>query len=233
MTERFLELYCERIGYAGALRADLPTLRAIHLLHLQRIAFENIDVFCHRAPALDQDSLVEKLLLRRRGGYCFEQNGLFLCVLRAIGFRCHPNLARVHHNRPQPGGRTHHVNLVELDGDIWLCDVGFGGPGVRHPLPLRLNVEFEQMREIYQLRLDAVHGYCLLKLIRQEWQPLYTFKIEPALSVDLQIGNFYTANSSQAIFRNAILGMRMTAQGRVTLNDRTFKRFDFVAETVE
>ena len=102
----FLDLYFKRIKYTKTPRVDLQTLQDLHLLHLQHIPYENIDVFCHRAVKLDAESLTQKILLRERGGYCFEQNGLFLMVLTELGFKCHANLARVHRNRPQPGGPT-------------------------------------------------------------------------------------------------------------------------------
>jgi N-hydroxyarylamine O-acetyltransferase len=232
MTVPFLELYFRRINYTGVPRADLATLRTLHLLHLQHIPYENIEVFCHQPVVIERAALVNKMLVRSRGGYCFEQNGLFAMVLDALGFDSHPNLARVHRNRPAPGGRTHQVNMVRLDGQLWLCDVGFGGSGFRDPLPLTPNVEVEQLGERYLLRPDSMHGFYLLKNVLGEWQPLYTFKLDPALPADIEIANFYTSNCPQYTFRNAIIGTRMTERGRVTLSDHTFKRFDLIDATV-
>jgi len=213
--------------------ANLETLRELHLLHLQHIPYENIDVFCHREVKLDPETLVRKILRRRRGGYCFEQNGLFFLALTEIGFRCHPNMARVHRNRPEPGARTHHVNLVELEGQTWVCDVGFGGSGFREPLPLQPDVEFEQLGERYRLHESDRHGFYLQKKAGEEWQPLYTFLVEPALPIDIHMANFYTVNSSDHIFRDAVLGTRMTPNGRVTLSGHTFKVFDLTRGTLE
>jgi N-hydroxyarylamine O-acetyltransferase len=229
----FLDLYFGRIGYAGSGAANLQTLRELHLLHLQRIPYENVDVFCHLGVKLDQDSLVRKILLRSRGGYCFEQNGLFHLALTELGFRCRPNMARVHRNRPEPGGRTHHINLVELDGATWVCDVGFGGSGFREPLRLVADAESEQLGEVYRLHPQQPHGFYLQKKVGGQWQPLYTFHIEPALPIDIHMANFYTANSSDHVFRDAIIGTRMTARGRVTLSDHTFKVFDLTAGSLE
>jgi N-hydroxyarylamine O-acetyltransferase len=229
----FLDLYFERIRYAGPAAANLQTLRGLHLSHLQHIPYENVDVFCHLGVKLDPDALTRKILLRRRGGYCFEQNGLFAMALTSLGFRCHPNMARVHRNRPEPGGRTHHINLVELDGNVWVCDVGFGGSGFRQPLLLQAGVESEQLGETYRLHEKEPHGFYLQKKVADEWQPLYTFRIEPALPIDIHMANFYTANSSDHVFRDAIIGTRMTARGRVTLSDHTFKVFDLTEGRLE
>src|SRR5438105_2739775 len=76
-----LDRYCKRIGYNGSPRADLPTLAQLHRLHPLAIAFENLESWCGRTPALDEDAVFAKLVDAGRGGYCFEQNQLFLRVL--------------------------------------------------------------------------------------------------------------------------------------------------------
>ena len=235
MLSNFLDLYFRRIGYIGSPGANLQTLRELHLLHQQHIPYENIDVFCHQGAKLDVESLTERVLLRQRGGYCFQQNGLFALALAELGFKFYSNLARVHRNRPEPGGRTHQINLVEIDGQVWVCDVGFGGSGFRHPLLLKADIETEQLGEVYRLHEHAFHGYYLQKKISQahEWEPLYTFKIDPTMPIDLAMANFYTANSDDHVFRGAILGTRMTDRGRVTLSDHTFKIFDLTKGTIQ
>jgi N-hydroxyarylamine O-acetyltransferase len=100
-------------------------------------------------------------------------------------------------------------------------------------LPLQAEVELEQMGEIYRLHEHDVHGFYLQKKMDHEWQPLYTFRVEPALPVDMEIANFYTATSPDYRFRNAILGTRMTDRGRVTLSDHTFKVFDLTRGTLD
>jgi N-hydroxyarylamine O-acetyltransferase len=233
MANSFLGQYFERIGYSASRVANLQTLRELHLLHLQRIPYENLDVFCLQGVRLDPDSLTRKILQRRRGGYCFEQNGLFLLALTELGFKVTPNLARVHRNRPAPGGRTHHINLVEIEGDTWICDVGFGGSAFRHPLKLQTEAAVEQMGELFRLRASDEHGFYLEKSIGEGWEPQYTFKIDPALPIDMAMGNFYTSRSADHVFLNAVVGTRMTERGRITLSDHTFKMFDLVEGTLE
>ena len=233
MPNNFLDLYFERIGYSGSPRVNLQTLRDLHLAHLQRIPYENIDVFSLQGVDLDPETVTRKVLLRQRGGYCFVQNGLFLRALTELGFKSHANMARVHRNRPQPGGRTHHINLVELEGETWVCDVGFGGSGFREPLRLEADVEVEQLGEIYRLHEDDVHGFYLQKKIDGAWQPFYTFKVEPALPIDIAMANFYTSRSRDHVFLDAIMGTRMTEKGRVTLSNHTFKIFDLTRGTLE
>ena len=91
----FLTAYFARIGWAQPTRVDIDTLRALHLHHNCAIPFENIDVVLPREIQLDDRCLVDKLVTARRGGYCFEQNGLFERVLREVGFMVRSVLGRV------------------------------------------------------------------------------------------------------------------------------------------
>src|SRR5580698_1365149 len=81
-----LDRYFARIGFTGVPRADLETLCALHRAHVTHVPFENLDVLLGRTIRLDLPSLEQKLVGQRRGGYCFEQNGLFVAVLEQIGF---------------------------------------------------------------------------------------------------------------------------------------------------
>src|SRR5215212_4496121 len=81
-----LTAYLERIGYDGALAPDLPTLTALHRAHVLAIPFENLDVQLGRPPTLDPAAIFAKLVTARRGGWCYEQNGLFGRVLAGLGF---------------------------------------------------------------------------------------------------------------------------------------------------
>jgi len=132
-----LPAYLKRIGCDVVTARDLSALQDLHARHLERIPFENIDVFLGRPGTLELDTLQRKLVHEARGGYCFEQNGLFAAALRALGFSVHTLGARV---RP-PGAtaplpRTHMLLRVDLDGRGFAADVGFGGDGPLLPVAL-------------------------------------------------------------------------------------------------
>src|SRR6187399_2797197 len=139
-----LAAYFQRIGYRGRYHPDLALLSALTLAHARSIPFENLDVLLGRPIALEPDALFEKLVVQRRGGYCFEQNGLFLEVLRELGFQVTPISARVRLQRPRDfiPPRTHMFLRVELDGASWLADVGVGG--LSPTCALRLDTAEEQ-----------------------------------------------------------------------------------------
>ena len=140
-TQRFdPDAYLRRIGWEGERRADLATLRGVHLAHMRAIPFENLDALRRIAPSLDPADLTAKLLHSRRGGYCYEHNTLFAGVLEALGFRVTRLAARVvvGADRIDSRPRTHMALLVEAPGDPqpYLADVGFGAIGaLLEPVP--------------------------------------------------------------------------------------------------
>ena len=135
MSEFDLAAYLNRIGNPPTSPLNRPTLSAIHRGHLHNIPFENLEIQMGGSIALDAEALQGKMVRRRRGGYCFEQNNLLLLALRAIGFEAGGREARVRQNS---GGtvrpRTHMVLIVRCDDREWLADVGFGGDGLLEPV---------------------------------------------------------------------------------------------------
>lgn len=131
----FLRAYFSRLGWTGEPDVSIDTLRELHLQHNSAIPFENLDVLLPREIHLDDRALEEKLIVARRGGYCFEQNGLLERVLREIGFNVRSLLGRVVlANPPQMPPRTHRLLLVEVAGERWIADVGFGGQTLTAPI---------------------------------------------------------------------------------------------------
>lgn len=132
-----LNHYFARINWLGAAAVNIDTLRALHLKHNCTIPFENLDVLLPREIQLDDQSLEEKLVTAHRGGYCFEQNGVFERVLRELGFNVRSLLGRVVlSNPPALPPRTHRLLLVELEEEKWIADVGFGGQTLTAPIRL-------------------------------------------------------------------------------------------------
>jgi N-hydroxyarylamine O-acetyltransferase len=221
VSESFdLDAYFARIGYAGPRSPTLATLRAIHALQPAKIPFESLDVFLRRPVRLDLASLQAKLVGERRGGYCFELNGLFAGALRALGFSITPLSARVRWMAPPErpeGGRTHTLTRVDLPEGPYLADVGFGG----HLLagPIRLERETEQTTPASTVRLVGNDPYFILQaqLAQKGWQDLYSFTLEPALAVDYEVGNWFTSTSPRSRFYADFLAERLTPKSRLSV----------------
>ena len=131
-----LDAYFERINYSGSKEPTEEALNDIHTCHTLNVPFENLDVFYGKSPLLDEASLYSKIVNNRRGGYCFEMNGIFSIALREMGFRVTNLLARVTIDGMNYTSKTHQVILVEAGDKKWLADVGFGNDGITAPLLL-------------------------------------------------------------------------------------------------
>ena len=158
-----LDSYFERINYRGSTEASEGTLRDIHTAHTLNVPFENLDVFYRRPILLDGVSLHRKIVKERRGGYCFEMNGIFSLVLQEMGFKVTNLLARVAVDGIHYTTKTHQAILVETGGNTWLADVGFGNDGIIAPLILEENTEQRQFAHTYRLITDPTLDYVLQK----------------------------------------------------------------------
>ncbi len=129
-TDTQIEKYLNRIRYAGTPDVSVGTLDDLIYAHQCSVPFENLDVYdFHREIRLDEDSLFEKLVNRNRGGYCFETNGLFYHMIRAMGFDARPCLCRVMFGLQYPEENLidHRGTIVYLDGKRYFCEAGIGG----------------------------------------------------------------------------------------------------------
>ena len=221
-----LDAYFNRIGYAGTRDASMSTLRAIHALHPAAIPFENIDPLLGRPVRLELQALQDKLVRRRRGGYCFEHNSLLRAVLEALGFAVTPLSARVVWMAPPerpPGPRTHMLLRVEIDGASFITDVGFGGLILDAPVQLIANVEQATPHETMRIVRDG-DAYVLQASIATVWQGTYRFTLEEAALADYAIGNWYTSTHPQSLFRNNLLLERLQTDVRLSLLNRKLTR---------
>lgn len=229
-----LDAYCARIGYDGPREATLATLHALHALHPAAIPFEAIDVLLGRGVDLAPAMVERKLIQQRRGGYCFEQNGLFQRVLTAFGFEVEALLARVLRNQPAGGPplpRTHMTLRVTLGGEPWLADVGFGGCVMTAPLHMATEAPQPTPHEDFRL---ASAGRELVLGVRLEkgWEALYSIAPEPQLDVDLAVANWFTATHPASPFRAKLMVARSGPEARYALCDNrlTIRRADGVEQ---
>jgi N-hydroxyarylamine O-acetyltransferase len=172
-----LNAYFERIGFSGSIAPTLQTLEALHALQPAAIPFENLDSVMGRPVQLDQASLNQKLLIERRGGYCFEQNLMFLRVLRELGFEARGHVARVLWGRHDLADSTedHMLVTVDIAGVTYLADVGFGGLLLTAPLKLKTGVEQETPLETYRLTGEEPIFRLEVRRGDDKWWPAFEF----------------------------------------------------------
>jgi N-hydroxyarylamine O-acetyltransferase len=215
-----LDAYFERIGYSGERTASLDVLSAIHRRHAEAIPFENLNPLMRWPVRLDIESLQQKIVHDRRGGYCFEQNLLLTHVLTAIRFKVTGLAARVMWNRPEGtvAPRSHMLLRIDLDGEAYLADVGFGGLTLTGPL--RLEPDIEQTTPHEPFRLVRIAGEFVMEAkIRDGWKALYRFTLQEQLLPDYEVTNWYLSNHPQSIFVTGLMAARSTPDRRYALNN--------------
>ncbi|MBB1200803.1 N-hydroxyarylamine O-acetyltransferase [Enterobacteriaceae bacterium 89] len=219
----FLTAYFARLNWTEAAEVSEDTLRALHLRHNCTIPFENLDVLLPREIQLDDQSLEDKLVTARRGGYCFEQNGLFERALREIGFNVRSVLGRVILSNPhQLPARSHRLLVVELNGERWIADVGFGGQTLTAPIRLQADKEQTTPHGIYRL-LNEGNDWTLQFRHHDRWQSMYIFDLVPQYFSDFVCGNFWSAHWPQSHFRHHLLMCRhLPDGGKLTLTNFHF-----------
>jgi N-hydroxyarylamine O-acetyltransferase len=216
------EAYLQRVRLPAAPRPGEDGLEALHRAQAYAIPFENFDILLGRGISLEPAALVEKLVRHRRGGYCFELNGLLLMALQAFGFDARPLLARVH-IAGTPTGRAHMLLLVRAGRRRWIADVGFGGPGLRAPIPFEVGRRFRQDGQGYRLVRSDPFGTMLQIRADDAWQDLYSFDTGHVVAADIDYGNYYMSTHPRSFFAVSRVAALPLPEGRISLLDRALK----------
>ncbi|WP_324695855.1 arylamine N-acetyltransferase family protein [Novosphingobium aerophilum] len=233
-----LENYFARIGLPAAPTLDPDGLAQLQLAHRRAIGFENLAIPLGEGVRIDSASVFEKLVVQGRGGYCFEQNRLFSDVLSALGLANRPLLARVLLGLPEGvvPPRTHTLLLVNLGGDAWIADAGFGGSYVP-PLPLEDGAQVQTPDGAWHRLLRSGERGSLGGEWRLEragpagatdgrsaphgdWQPQYVFDLAQVAGDDLEMANHWTSTRPGTRFTTLCVASVVLDGGFAALSDR-------------
>jgi N-hydroxyarylamine O-acetyltransferase len=220
MTQGDLEAYLARIEYTGPRDVSVQTLTGLHQAHTSHIPFENVDVVLGRGIDLDPAALQQKLVTGRRGGYCFEHNLLFDSALRALGFAVTDLTARVRFGAAGVRPRTHMLLRVDVAGDPWIADVGFGSDGLVLPVPFTPYLESTQGLRTHRIVPEGAAWVMQSRRAGGDWVDLYVFSLEAHERIDYDVLNHYTATHPRSIFRSLLLAQFCSLDRRVLLRNR-------------
>jgi N-hydroxyarylamine O-acetyltransferase len=210
-----IQEYCERTGAPLDGPLNVERLEELQRAQIYAMPFENFDIQLGRGIDLTPEHLIEKLIRHKRGGYCFELNGLFLTVLKYLGFEARALLARVHITG-DPTGRGHQLSLVSIADRDWVVDVGFGGPGPRKPMQLEHNVESRHDGRVLCLTQHKL-GHMLQQKVDGLWKDVYSFDLTPVLANDIAYGNHFTSTHPSSFFTTSRVAVRAYPDGQSTL----------------
>jgi len=214
-----VDAYLKRIGYAGPLKPNSTLLRSLHRAHLLAVPFENLDLSLGRKIICDEDAFLRKIVEHRRGGFCYELNGAFTALLRALDFQVTLLSARVPREDGTRSPEFDHLTLrVDLE-EPWLADVGFGDCFLE---PLRFAIGFEQPQGGRKYRIVDENGTLHVERTEPDdrWKRQYSFTLTPRRLDEFAAMCHYHQTSPESPFTRKKLCTLATADGRITLSDR-------------
>lgn len=209
--------YLARIGYSGPTTPTRDVLRDIHHAHLMAVPFENLDITFGRKIVVDEGAILRKIVEQRRGGFCYELNGAFAALLRALGFKTTLLSARVARDTGGEGPEFDHLTLrVDLE-EPWLADVGFGESFLE---PLRMESGRDQIDPVGTFRLTQIGERLQLEKAEpdQLWKRQYSFAHQPRKLEDFAGMCHYHQTSPESHFTQNRICTRTTPEGRITLS---------------
>lgn len=222
--------YLQRIHVQDSLEPTLETLRTLHEAHMLAVPFENLSIHVGQPIILEEEALYEKIVRRRRGGFCYELNGLFAWMLRQLGFQVSLLSAGVAGSDGKFGPAFDHLTLLvhQLDGADWLADVGFGDSFLQ-PLQFESGLEqkdrdghwYRVLKTDEESKEAGEHGnYWIMQQPGEDgWAAQYRFTLQPHILTDFTELCHYQQTSPESHFTQKRICSLATPTGRVTLSD--------------
>lgn len=214
--------YLDRIKYRGSLEPTYETLRALHLAHLYSVPFENLSIHIKEPIVLNDESLYRKIVERKRGGFCYELNGLFSWLLRGLGFDVKMLSAGVLNPAGEFGPDFDHMTLLVTLDKRYLADVGFGDSFLEPLLFDSRDAQLQPDGKAYRL---AENGDRLILQAQEEsgdWSSQYHFTLTPYAYSDYEEMCLWQQTSPQSHFTKKTICTLPTLDGRVTLSGKRF-----------
>jgi N-hydroxyarylamine O-acetyltransferase len=214
--------YLERIAYSKPIKPDAQTLRGLQAAHMQSVPFENLDIRLKRPIHIHEEAIWDKLVVNKRGGFCYELNGLFAWLLKQIGFHVAYLNARVFDRDGNLGVDFDHLALlVQIPGESerWLADVGFGD-SFNEPLSFENHNEQVQGSRAYRLEQIPEGHVVWQRNYNGVWERQYFFNLQPhKFPKEYEAACLYHQTSPKSSFTHNSIISRATPDGRVSLED--------------
>ncbi len=198
---------------------DIAFLTDITSRHVANFSFSSVGPMLKDDLPLDIEALYQRIVIRRRGGYCFEQNGLLQAVLGELGFAVNLYLGRVIYNQDTHPGLTHRINLVETGGEQYVADVGFGPMGPRYPVRMSGEESHEDFR-VFRITEGRPGEFHMQTLKDGAFYSLYRFELHRYGQSDCEVGHFYSHKHPGATFVNHLVVSRILPSEIHSLRNR-------------
>ena len=227
MTDAYLHVLGLKRG-----QPDLAFLTELTSRHLENFSFSSVGPMLGNDLPLDIEAVYRRIVVKRRGGYCFEQNGLMQAVLEELGFPVTLCLARVIHNQDTHPGLTHRITLVDIGGKQYVADVGFGATGPRFPVGMTGEEVHEDFR-VFRVEEGRPGEYHMQILKDGAHFSLYRFERHRYGQSDCEVGHFYSHKHPAANFVNHLVVSRILAAEIRSLRNRDYRVYTASGERIQ
>lgn len=219
--------YLERIE-ATHTDCSLADLDNLILSHQLMVPFEDLDSNYYKKPvSCSIEDLFQKIVVNRRGGYCFEQNALFVSLLNALGYKAYSGKAKVIRNKDihSPILILHRVNFVEFEDGLYFCDVGYGGPMPSFALKVEDGSTRTCNGETYHIRKYEGPWWIVSRTTSEgAMEDILMIDTAPYENCDFQVLNHYASTSPMSVFVQLLLVNRRLRNGSVSITNDSFTK---------
>jgi N-hydroxyarylamine O-acetyltransferase len=205
LSEKNIQGYLADVSIKQPPEVSINFMKDLQNAHLGIFPFSNLGVLLHENLSLESQVLFERVVTKRRGGYCFEQNKVFFEILKCFGFHCEIVLGRVLHNRNIDVPRTHRITRVTIDDRKYLVDVGFGQLCPREPLLHDCDKPQDLGDSIYRIIQPDSGRYLLQMKAADGWFTLYSFDNGMYTEADCLCGHHYSSTHPDSAFVNNLV----------------------------
>ncbi|MTH14529.1 arylamine N-acetyltransferase [Flavobacterium sp. LC2016-01] len=218
-----LQQYLDRIKFSGEIELNISGIKKLMQSQLFTVPFENIDVQAGKIISLAGDDIVDQIIHKKRGGYCYQINGIFSLALQEIGVPHYYIAARPMVN-PGENAKTHFGIIATIENEDYLIDLGFGGNSIREPLKLsEVGKEIQHDSDIFTLIKTEDDEYLLQILIGKEWSNLYSFGLTPQRWIDFKPANYYNYSHPDSFFTQNLIVVLQNPLGKKILFKNSVK----------
>jgi len=218
-----LQQYLNRINFQGEIQLNLEGIKKLMQSQIFSVPFENIDVQSGKPISLLGDDIVNQIVNKNRGGYCYQINGIFSLMLQEIGLPHYYIGVRPLVN-PAPNAKTHLAIIATIENEEYLIDLGFGGNSIREPLKLsEIGTEIQHGSDTFTLVKTEEDEYLLQIQTGQEWTNLYSFDLTPQRWIDFKPANYFNYSHPESVFTQKLIVVLQNPLGKKILSKNSLK----------
>ena len=210
--------YLARIDAEGFTEVSADNLASLQRSHMMSVPYENYDIWSSKPTSLAYDLLFEKIVVRKRGGYCFELNGLFGWLLRELGYEVEEYFGRWLKDEPlKVPARRHRILKVKVEDREFIADVGVGQRTFLTPLEFSYDKVQNREGVDYRIARNERGESVVESKSGDKWIQVYSFDSAPQAPIDFTYVHYFCANEPSSVFRNNLFVHLPNADGRKSI----------------